>query len=365
MPRRTRRARVLIADREVGMRKALSVVLEAESSIEVIGSASLGSTLLAKVEHLTPDVVVVGMGLPDGGVAVLRRIRASHPDLEIVLLVEGREQRELGSPDVAALGITEYFQRPLGNAEQVLATLRELLVPRIQALCAGFSSRNPSLVPAPSDGRPRLAPSLRGLTSVVRAVVLASSTGGPRALDVVLPALPVLPVPLLIVQHMPAEFTRAMAERLTVSCPFPVVEARAGDVVEPGKVWIAPGGWHLAVARKGQQVVTVTHQGPPENSCRPAADVLFRAAAEVWGAQLLGVVLTGMGQDGLNGSRQVVEAGGRVIVQDEASSVVWGMPGFVAQAGLADAVLPIGEISGEIQRRVLGQKVAQGQGARR
>jgi two-component system chemotaxis response regulator CheB len=157
---------------------------------------------------------------------------------------------------------------------------------------------------------------------------------------------------VLIVQHMPKLFTRLLAERLASRCPLPVAEAVDGEPLQPGRVWIAPGDFHLTVARVGGAIQLHISQDAPENFCRPAVDVLFRSVAETYGRQSLAIVLTGMGQDGVRGCRRVREAGGQIIVQDEASSVVWGMPGYVAGEGLADGVLPLDQIGGEILRRV-------------
>lgn len=198
-------------------------------------------------------------------------------------------------------------------------------------------------------------------------VAIGTSTGGPNALAEVVPLLPKdLPVPVLIVQHMPPTFTRFLAERLTATCAIPVVEAVAGDHLAPGKVWIAPGDFHMTVKLDHTGVSIETNQDERENSCRPSVDVLFRSVARVYKANMLAVVMTGMGQDGLRGCEQVRRAGGQIVVQDEASSVVWGMPGFVAKAGLADRVLPLAEIGGEIVRRVslgMGLRTALGEHA--
>jgi two-component system chemotaxis response regulator CheB len=184
-------------------------------------------------------------------------------------------------------------------------------------------------------------------------IVIASSTGGPNALAELIPRLPGnLPVPVLIGQHMPPEFTKSLAERLNSISPLAVNEARRGDLPKAGQVLIAPGDYHMLVEmNRDRGVVVLLNQDAPENSCRPAADVLFRSAARSYGENLLGVVLTGMGKDGLAGSRNIVDAGGRVIAQDEATSVVWGMPGVVSRANLADAILPLTQISDEIIRR--------------
>jgi two-component system chemotaxis response regulator CheB len=183
--------------------------------------------------------------------------------------------------------------------------------------------------------------------------VIGVSTGGPTALAEVLPALAVsVRVPVLIVQHMPAFFTAQLAERLTKICGMPVREATDGAPLTPGDILLAPGGRHLAVAGSGSAPRAKLTDDPPENSCRPAADVLFRTAAQIWGGGTLGVVLTGMGRDGLAGSRTIVEAGGEVLAQDEFSSVVWGMPGEVVRAGLADAILPLSQIGVEVGLRL-------------
>ncbi|HWB12224.1 MAG TPA: CheB methylesterase domain-containing protein, partial [Pirellulales bacterium] len=190
-------------------------------------------------------------------------------------------------------------------------------------------------------------------------LVIGCSTGGPNALAALIPELPAdLPVPVLIVQHMPPVFTRSLSERLDAQSKIAVKEGAPGDVVEVGHAYLAPGDYHLEVERQSLRPVLRTHQGPPENSCRPAVDVLFRSAVQAYGAGVLGVVLTGMGQDGLRGCELIREAGGQVVVQDEATSIVWGMPGFVARAGLADRILPLEQIAGEIVRRVTAERRA-------
>lgn len=214
-------------------------------------------------------------------------------------------------------------------------------------------SVTPSPATRPQVARGNASPIQLGMGGKLEAVVIGVSTGGPNALAVVLPSIPAdFPLPILIVQHMPPHFTRLLAERLSARTAMPVEEGVAGSVLTPGRMWLAPGNFHMVVEKDGSQVRLKTHQGPPENSCRPAVDVLFRSAAEVFGSRTLAVVLTGMGQDGLKGCEVIRGAGGQVIVQDEASSVVWGMPGYVAKAGLAHKVLPLDQIAPEIVRRV-------------
>jgi two-component system chemotaxis response regulator CheB len=229
--------------------------------------------------------------------------------------------------------------------------IREQLIPKVKALCG----RAAAAVPPPAAAaavRPVMSRPLPA-TGRVEAVVIGVSTGGPNALAEVLPTLPGnLPVPVLIVQHMPPIFTRLLAARLDAQSAIHIAEGAEGDKVEPGGAWLAPGDYHMELMRDGPGVQPHLQQGPPENSCRPAVDVLFRSAAALYGSGVLAVVLTGMGQDGLRGSEAVREAGGQVIAQDEATSVVWGMPGFVARAGLADRVLPLAEVGPEIVTRV-------------
>jgi two-component system chemotaxis response regulator CheB len=186
-------------------------------------------------------------------------------------------------------------------------------------------------------------------------VAIASSTGGPNALADIFARLPAdFPVPIVLVQHMPPMFTRLLAERLSAQFPIRVHEGASGSVLEPGHAWVAPGDHHMIVVRNALSVRLLLHQDPPENSCRPAADVLLRSVAQAYGAHSLAVVLTGMGQDGLRGCEAIKAAGGQILAQDEATSVVWGMPGYVARAGLAERVLPLSLIADEILRRVRG-----------
>ena len=193
------------------------------------------------------------------------------------------------------------------------------------------------------------------IAAQIEALTIGVSTGGPNALSAMLPQLPAdLGVPVFIVQHMPPLFTKFLADRLGAQCGLKVCEATPGQQVSPGNIYIAPGDYHMIVERKLNGTFIGTNQGTPENSCRPAVDVLFRSVARVYGSRTLAVILTGMGSDGLRGCESIREAGGRVIVQDEASSVVWGMPGFVAHAGLAEKVLPLDRIAPEIVHIVKG-----------
>jgi two-component system chemotaxis response regulator CheB len=245
--------------------------------------------------------------------------------------------------------------------------VRSSLIPKIKGLAprrplprtAGLSRESrtvlrdtPASSPRPADSGPvRLAPRTSPVGGY-RLLVVGSSTGGPEALTRFLGALPPLPVPVAVVQHMPALFTRQFAARLDRQIGATVTEASTGQRLEPGSVVIAPGDFHLHVSGTKTSPVVRLSQEQPENYCRPAVDVLFRSAVSTYGAQVLAVVLTGMGQDGCRGAREIVDGGGSVLAQDKASSVVWGMPGAVATAGLAQEVLPLSELASAVAQRL-------------
>jgi two-component system chemotaxis response regulator CheB len=235
--------------------------------------------------------------------------------------------------------------------------VREDLIPRIKNLAGRAGASGAAVAPTRVAVPPRPAPIVRPFVADARPAIVAIgvSTGGPNALAALIPALPGdLRTPIVIVQHMPPMFTRLLAERLNAQSPLQVREAAAGMVIAPGTVTIAPGDYHMVLERHGTEVRAALNQQPPENSCRPAVDPLFRSVVALYGARTLGIILTGMGQDGLRGCEGIRDAGGQVLAQDEASSVVWGMPGFVTRAGLPDRVLPLADMAAEITRRVSG-----------
>jgi two-component system chemotaxis response regulator CheB len=235
-----------------------------------------------------------------------------------------------------------------------MESVREQLIPKIKALTGRPVTLGPARVAAPPPP-PRAAAPRTGPGKKPAVLVIGSSTGGPEALARILPQLPAsLPVPILLVQHMPPVFTRQFAQRLDRLCALHVVEAADGSPLMPGTVHLAPGDHHLVVRSTGRGLQTGLNQGPPENFCRPAVDPLFRTAVTAYDGAVLGVVLTGMGSDGRNGAGEIRAAGGTVVVQDQATSVVWGMPGAIAQAGFADEVLPLDRIPEAIARHLAG-----------
>ena len=348
-----RKIRVLVVDDSVTMRRILSDAISSDAELEVAGYAANGQIAMAMFDQVSPDIVTLDIEMPVmDGLATLKAMRAARRLQPVIMFSTLTERGAEATIDSLALGASDYVAKPIhaGSLDAARERIREALIPKIKALCripASEQSRRPAATATQLSLR-RANPFER-----IEAVVIGSSTGGPNALATVLPRLPSnFPVPVLIVQHMPAAFTRFLAQRLTVLCPLPVEEASAGDAASAGKIKVAPGGYHLAVARDQEVVRVKINQGPAENSCRPSADVLFRSAAQVFANRVLAVVLTGMGQDGLRGCEALADLGAPIIVQDEASSVVWGMPGFVAKAGLADSILPLSEIGEAIVRRV-------------
>lgn len=343
---------VLVVDDAVVVRRMVSDVLDGDPDIHVAGTAANGRIALQKVKQSCPDIVTLDVEMPEmDGLETVRELRKAFPRLPVIMFSTLTTRGAAATLDALAHGASDYVAKPanVGSVSEAQNRIREQLIPKIKTLCGRPTS---TYMPLPKPQVVLKAHAPAAVTLPPDAVVIGVSTGGPNALAEVIPALPRdLAVPVAIVQHMPPVFTRTLAERLNASSQVTVVEAEHGMVLKPGWVYIAPGGYHMTVQRDGVRVVALLNQQPPENFCRPSVDVLFRSAAAVYGSRLLGVILTGMGKDGLEGTDAIVARDGHVLAQDEASSVVWGMPGFVARAGLADAVLPLGLVAQEVARR--------------
>lgn len=342
--------RILVVDDAVVARRVISDILAAEDDFEVVGTAPDGNLALKKIARLQPDVVTLDIDMPNlDGMQALSAIRSRYPKVRVIMVSNHTRRGAAITVEALFSGASDYVTKAArtSSPEEARAYIREQLVPKIRALAPAAGAA------AVAVREPAARPVSRRRVSAIEVVVIGSSTGGPNALTAILEALPAdFPVPVLIVQHLPENFTTFLAKRLDSVCPLPVREATNRGPIEPGTVWIAPGNLHLQTRSSGHGMHLATTDGPLVNSCRPAADVLFRSAVKCYGPSVLAVVLTGMGQDGLDGCRDIAAAGGQVIVQDRATSVVWGMPGQVAEAGLADSVLPVAEIGAEIIRRV-------------
>jgi two-component system chemotaxis response regulator CheB len=365
--------RILIVDDSVVVRRMVAHMLSGDAALEVVGTAPNGRIALAKLPQVNPDVVLLDVEMPEmNGLEMLAALRKTYPRLPVIMFSRFTRRGASVTLDALALGASDYVTMPESAAKGV-PELREQLLVKIKELCPAnkvsgtLTSQfqtpcsldsgvgNTPGASAPGSGRLR-APSASGINRAQRVEIVAigASTGGPNALATLLTALPAdCPVPIVIVQHMPPAFTCLLAGRLASQAAIGVGEAILGESLHPGRAWIAPGDYHMELTGDARQAVRLRlHQGPLENSCRPSVDVLFRSAAEIYGAGTLAVVLTGMGKDGLRGCERIREVGGQVLVQDEATSVVWGMPGLVARADLADGVLPLDQLAPEIVRRV-------------
>ncbi|MBZ5501171.1 MAG: chemotaxis response regulator protein-glutamate methylesterase [Acidobacteriia bacterium] len=357
--------RVLIVDDSVVVRKVVSDALAVDPGIAIAGTAADGRIALAKIPLLTPDLITLDVEMPGlNGIETLKEIRRLYPKLPVIMFSTMTERGAAITLDALSLGAADYATKPSksGDPDVAAERVRSELIPKIKAICA-LRSSEPEPLLEPLRGVPtqnQIAPvAQRQDSSRIDILAIGASTGGPNALAQMLPAFPKnFPVPIVIVQHMPPLFTRLLSERLNDKSKIAIREGEPGQIVEPGVAWIAPGDFHMTVERFGGSVRIVMNQEQPENSCRPAVDVLFRSVAKVYGANSLAVVLTGMGSDGVRGSQHIREQGGRVFVQDEASSVVWGMPGMVAEAGQADDIIPLDIMAYEIVRRIKNSRSA-------
>lgn len=348
---------ILVVDDSVLARRMISNVLEADPALCVIGVAANGKIALAKLAQIKPDVVILDVAMPEmDGLETLAAIRQQDQQLPVIMYSVLTERGAAATLDALSLGATDYVTKPQTKSKQeALEQIQKHLIPKIKAFCADSPSTpvKPGVEPFPATSLQRQTVTVSSVKSQIEILAIGVSTGGPKALEAILPQFPAnFPIPIVIVQHMPPVFTTRLAERLAQKCQIKVAEGYTLGQLEPGLAWIAPGDYHLIVERNGKGVQLRTHQDAPENSCRPAVDVLFRSVAKLYGANTLAIILTGMGQDGRLGCECIRQVGGQVWVQDEATSVVWGMPGMVANSGLADRVIPLPDIATEIIRCV-------------
>jgi two-component system, chemotaxis family, protein-glutamate methylesterase/glutaminase len=370
-----RSLRVCAADDSAVMRGILRTLFQRHgedvrselSKMELVAVARDGVECLEAVERLVPDVLVLDLEMPRlDGLGVLDRLRAAKSRLPVIMCSSHTERGAHATLDALARGAKDYVMKPAGQRsfEEALASLSQQLLPRIAAIAAGREdlSRLSARRPAPRTMLSEMKKGSADAASQIEVVVIGVSTGGPAALEHLLPRLSAdLPVPVLIVQHMPKLFTGVLADRLDRCGSLRVEEAYHGVPLRPGRVLLAPGDAHMEVT---PQVLSgwnreervrgrvKLHFQEPLNYCRPSVDYLFRSAAQMYGSGVLALVLTGMGSDGLDGARAVCDRGGVVLAQDEASSAVWGMPGRVSQSGIASATLPLDALAHEVNQRV-------------
>jgi two-component system chemotaxis response regulator CheB len=364
--------KLLLVDDSMVIRRALRECFRGDPEIEVVGVAETGIRALEQIEALKPDVITLDIEMPEmDGLQTLRSLRERGFDLPVIVFSKHTSHGATVTMEALELGASDVVAKPVahggkgGPCEIVKRQLRS----RVRALGRKThrTLRNPK-----SDISPVVEPTVvYEVDKPLEAVGIAISTGGPAALIEIVSKLEAdIAVPIFITQHMPPMFTRFLAERLTARGALRAIEAEDGMIIEPGRIYVAPGDFHLELTpqsrlfqegsnddAKGEfaenqtsRFVVKLSQSPHENSCRPSADVMFRSLAAQYGANLLGIVMTGMGQDGRRGCESVKSNGGVVIAQDEHSSLVWGMPRAVITSGLQDAVIPLSEMASFINR---------------
>jgi len=365
----TKPIRVLVVDDSAFMRKAISNLLSESRDFVVVNTARSGEDALRKVAALDPDVMTLDIDMPGmDGLSVLERVMKEHP-LPVVIVSSLTEDGAAVTIRALELGALDFIPKHLGGVSLRISSIRDPLHEKVRvAARASIKIRegaNRRTAPAPVSHpvQDRLPPrgvtqgatnsrgtlSL-GLNSVQDLVVIGCSTGGPQALQTILKALPsTFSSPIVVAQHMPKFFTKTFAERLNQLCAVEVREAQQGDSVKPGLVLIAPGGQHMSLHKDGNRVVIQLSEHPAHLPYRPSVDILMESAAQVYGPKVIGLVLTGMGQDGLEGARAIKQSGGSIIAQDEASCIVYGMPKVIVEQGCADKVLPLQHIAGELE----------------
>jgi len=371
----SRRIRVMLVDDAVVVRGLFARWVESEPDLDVVATLRTGREAVDQLERVDPDVVVLDVDMPElDGIAALPLLLEKKRDLVVIMASTLTRRNAEISLRALSLGAADYIPKPGSNREVSASTaFRRDLIEKIRQLGVRAKRLRPAAPPARAPLETRPAPSivpepvaevaapppitLRPMpTTPPRVLLIGSSTGGPQALNTLIAEIGgvLQRAPVLITQHMPPTFTAVLAEHLARIAKRPVREAVDGEEINAGVVYLAPGGKHMKVARRDGATVIVIEDGPLVNFCKPAVDPMFASAADVWGNKVLALVLTGMGSDGLAGAKTIVAAGGHVFAQDEATSVVWGMPGQVTNAGLCSAVLPLPEIAAKLTRLFTG-----------
>lgn len=360
--------RVMVVDDSAVIRGLLTRSLEKDPVIKVVASVGNGELALKALERHDIEVVILDIEMPVmDGLTALPKLLASQPGLQVIMASTLTRKNAEVSLRALQAGAADYIPKPSSTSELTGADVfqRELLE-KVKALAKAARPSRPAAVSVrAADGRakasmpaslvPKRTISLRKASAALpRIIAIGSSTGGPQALLEVLRDMAArVKLPILITQHMPATFTTLLAEHIARATGVPCAEGKDGEMVTAGRIYLAPGNYHMVVESQGASTVIRLNQNPPENFCRPAVDPMLRSLARIYGSSLLTIILTGMGSDGQKGATEVVEAGGTVIAQDEATSVVWGMPGAVATSGLCSAVLPIQEIGPSVRKLVM------------
>lgn len=349
--------RVMLVDDSAIVRGLIARAIEADPGIEVVATASNGRIGVQQAGVHKPDIVILDIEMPEmDGITALPEILKSAPGCKVIMASTLTLRNAGISLQALSLGASDYLAKPSSTkGKEELDLFYHELIAKIRALVPHKGTPRASAAPAVPATPVRAVPVqlATAVSTRPQALAIASSTGGPQALTTLMEGLKgsLGNVPIFLTQHMPPTFTTILAEQLSKTGGRPCAEAKEGEIVKHGHMYVAPGNYHMLAVRKGVNVELRLNQDPPVNYCRPAADPMLNSLSQVYGNSLFTVVLTGMGQDGMEGARTASKNGGGVIAQDEATSVVYGMPKAVAEAGVCQAILPLPEIAGYILQR--------------
>ena len=359
--------RVMVVDDSAVIRGLMTKWLEEDPAIKIVGTAGNGKMALACMERYDPEIIILDIEMPVmDGLTALPKFFEINPKVKVIMASTLTSRNAEISMRALSMGASDYVSKPT-NKREIASSLsfQEEIISKVISIAAATRLRNSgevfsgktSLVDdqfrpkATTTGSTANRMFSRGKSSIL---AIGSSTGGPQALLEVLKTLGSVNVPVVITQHMPPTFTKILAKHLTSMTKFVCKEAEDGDILEDGKVYLAPGDYHMTVVRKSGKKVISLNQGEPENFCRPSVEPMLRSLIDVYGSEVFAVILTGMGHDGLEASRKLVEVGGKLIAQDEETSVVWGMPGAVCNAGLCSGIYPLNQIGSKIKEKLMG-----------
>lgn len=360
---------IMLVDDSVVLRGALSRIIESDPVIKIVSSVSNGELAVTAAANKKPHIVVLDIEMPVmDGLTALPKILEVSPHSKVIMFSSLTEKGAATSLKAFSLGAVECIVKPSSGQnvaqgsdfqKNMLALFKnlvpeELRVPAQHAAEAPVKHAPAALPQAQSSSSFTLNTNPLAYKGKPAIVAIGSSTGGPNALFDVLPYFKNFDVPIIITQHMPATFTKILADHIQQKTGIETFEGAEGMAVEKGKIYVAPGGFHMKIVRHETGLKIQIDNGPPENFCKPSVDPMFRSAIDIFGNKVLGLILTGMGNDGIGGGKLLIEKGGRMIAQDEATSVVWGMPGAVAKAGLCSAVLPLNDIGPWMKKAVMG-----------
>ncbi len=361
--------RVMIVDDSAVIRGLMSKWLGEDPAIQIVGTAGNGEMALLSMSRYDPEVIILDIEMPVmDGLTALPKIFEINPKVKVVMASTLTKRNAEVSMKALSLGASDYVSKPDSNREVASSlSFQEELISKVISIAAASRLRNNGTVYAGKKNSlidKQFTPIMkmgkaidkRGFSNnKISIIAIGSSTGGPQALLVVLKDLGKVNVPIVVTQHMPETFTKILANHLSQSTSLECKEAEDGDILENGKVYLAPGGYHMKIIEENGQKTVALNQDPAENFCRPSVEPMFRSLIDIYGSEVFAIMLTGMGHDGLEASKNLVEAGGTLIAQDEKTSVVWGMPGAVSRAGLCSGIYPLNQIGLKIKEKLVGR----------